>query len=224
VYGKPTSPDLPQASWFRAEDRPTVIAAAQSLKFSVLDIQTDAERALTLGVHEGVLKGNGRMIIGSVTPEVYKRIEDYAAKASAAPVSKAMNDEAAGAKPLSEQNANIGDNGAATTSTAKAARTAPDGKTEATTAASPGNTKPEPVPARDPWDAVRIGAYVIGKYWNEEGEANGWWLGIITDIDKKDFYIRWPDEPLKPALKIERKHVALLHPSYDVNREWDRKR
>jgi hypothetical protein len=31
VFGKSTSPDLPQASWFRVEDRPTVIAAAQSL-------------------------------------------------------------------------------------------------------------------------------------------------------------------------------------------------
>jgi hypothetical protein len=55
VYGKPTSPDLPQASWFRAEDRRTVIAAAQSLKFSALDIQTDGDRSLLYGVHEGVV-------------------------------------------------------------------------------------------------------------------------------------------------------------------------
>ena len=58
VYGKPTSPDIPQASWFPAEDRPTVVAAAQSLKFSVLEIRTEAEKALIVGVHEGVLKGN----------------------------------------------------------------------------------------------------------------------------------------------------------------------
>ena len=108
VFGKPTSPDLPQASWFRVEDRPTVIAAAQSLKFSVLDVQTDAERALTLGVHEGVLKGNGRMIVGSVTPEVYKRIEEYVAKAVGAPASMATSEEAAGTKPTSEQNTNSG--------------------------------------------------------------------------------------------------------------------
>jgi hypothetical protein len=50
------------------------------------------------------------------------------------------------------------------------------------------------------------------------------WVGVITEIDKNDFYIRWPDEPLKPALKIERKHVAILHPSYDVQTEWDRRR
>jgi hypothetical protein len=100
VFGKPTSPDLPQASWFRAEDRLTVIAAAQSLNLSVLDLQTDAERALTLGVAEGVPKSCGRMIVGSVTPEVYKRIEEYVVKAMGAPASKATNDEAAGGKTV----------------------------------------------------------------------------------------------------------------------------
>jgi hypothetical protein len=271
VFGKPTSPDLPQASWFRAEDRPTVIAAAQSLKFSVLDIQTDAERALTLGVHEGVLKGNGRMIVGSVTPEVYKRIEEYVAKATGAPASKATSDGAAGTKPASEQTANSGEKGAPAPSTdkaahaasahqagapaskptspettevkpsseqpanaddkhaptpspAKAAPMAPDGKTEATTAATPSNGKPEPIPARDPWDRLSIGSYVLGKYWNRDREPIGWWLGIITDIDKNDFIIRWPDEPNTPPLKIERKHIAILHPSFDFTREWDRKR
>lgn len=111
VYGKPASPDLPQASWFRAEDRPTVAAAAQSLKFSVLDIQTEAEKALTVGVHEGVLKGNGRMIVGSVTPDVYKRIEEYAAKASPAPAAASVSDGAAMAKMATEQNGNKSDSG-----------------------------------------------------------------------------------------------------------------
>jgi hypothetical protein len=190
VYGKPTSPDLPQASWFRDEDRPTVVAAAQSLKLSVLDIQTDAERALTLGVHEGVLKSNGRMIVGSVTPEVYKRIEDYVAKASSAPAAKASSDEAAGAKAATEQTANI-----------PAAGAAPDA-----------------------WDALRVGDHVVGKYWQEDGYPNGWWIGVITAINKDDFTIRWPDEPKSPPLKIERKHVAIPHPSYDVNTEWQRRR
>jgi len=139
VFGKPTSPDLPQASWFRVEDRQAVTAAAQSLKFSVLDVQTDAERALTLGVHEGVLKGNGRMIVGSVIPEVYKRIEEYVAKAAGAPASKATSDGAAATNPASEQNTNPGEKGAPTPSTAKAAPMAPDGKTEVRAAASPGN-------------------------------------------------------------------------------------
>jgi hypothetical protein len=84
--------------------------------------------------------------------------------------------------------------------------------------------KPDPVSATDAWDALTVGSYVVGKYWESDGEPCGWWLGIITEIDKNDFIIRWPDEPRKPPLKIERKHVAILHPTYDVAREWERRR
>ena len=206
VYGKPTSPDISQASWFRAEDRPTVAAAAKSLKFSVLDIRTDSDRALLAGVHEGVLKGAGRMIVGSVTPEVYKRIEEYVAKASPAPVAAPASVEAAGAKAFLEQNTNIGGKGAAASS--KALPMAPD--------------KLDPAP--DAWAALRVGSHVVGKYWDDDGTPYGWWIGVITAIGKDDFMIRWPDEPTTPPLKIERKHVALLHPDFDVTREWHRKR
>src|SRR5271154_4298628 len=67
VYGTPTSPELTQASWFRAEDKEAAKAAAETSKFFVIDIETEAEKALTLGIHEGVLKGSGRMIVGSVS-------------------------------------------------------------------------------------------------------------------------------------------------------------
>ena len=53
----------------------------------VIDIQTEAERALTVGVYEGVLKGSGRMIVCSVCSEVYRRIEDYVRKAAGADAS-----------------------------------------------------------------------------------------------------------------------------------------
>jgi hypothetical protein len=207
VYGKPTSADLPQASWFRAEDRTTVIAAAQSLKFSVLDIQTDGDRALLDGVHEGVLKGTGRVIVGSVTPEVYKRIEDYAAKAPGALAVKGSNDTAARAKALTEQSANIGEEVTTTSSTAKASPTAPEKLT----------------PAPDAWATLRVGSHVAAKYWYSDGQANGWWIAVIAAIEGNDLIIRWPDEPTTPPLKIERKHVAILHPDFDVAREWDRK-
>src|ERR1700691_2475476 len=82
VYGTPTSPELTQASWFRAEDTQAAKAAAVGLNFSVLELKTDADRAVTLGVHEGVLKGSGRMIVGSVSSEVYRRIEVYARRAA----------------------------------------------------------------------------------------------------------------------------------------------
>jgi hypothetical protein len=57
VYGTPGGPTMTQASWFRAEDNEAVKAAAAALKFSVIELHTDAERALAFGTHEGTLKG-----------------------------------------------------------------------------------------------------------------------------------------------------------------------
>ena len=70
VYGTPSSPELTQASWFRAEDKEAVKAAAEALKFSVIELRTDAEKALTVGVHEGVLKGAGRMVVAPAEVEL----------------------------------------------------------------------------------------------------------------------------------------------------------
>jgi hypothetical protein len=193
VYGRPTSADTPQASWYRAEDRATVVAAAQGLKLAVIDITTEADRALITGVHEGVLKANGRMIVGSAAVDVYQRIEEHAAKTAGAPGAKASSDTAKDAKALPEQTKNTTEKIAA------------------------------PVPS-DPWGELSIGSYAICKHWLATGVANGWWLAVITDIDGDDFVIRWPDEPLTPPLKIQRKHIAIFHPSYDVKQEWDRKR
>jgi hypothetical protein len=61
VYGTPSGPALTQASWFRAEEKDAVKSAAEALKFSVIELRTDAGRALAAGAHEGVLKGSGRM-------------------------------------------------------------------------------------------------------------------------------------------------------------------
>ncbi len=200
VYGTPSSPALTQASWFRAEDKEAVKAAAEALKFSVIDLQTDADRALAAGAHEGVLKGSGRMIVGSVSAEVYRRIEEHVRKAAGGPDTSKPDSAATTTKSASEQNTN-----------------SPHPTPSAT-------AKPDPVNATDAWDALKVGSYVVGKYWESDGEPYGWWLGVIASIDKNDFYIRWPDEPLKPALKIERKHVALLHPTFDVTREWEKRR
>ena len=190
VYGTPSGPALTQASWFRAEDKEAVKAAAEALKFSVIELQTDADRALAAGAHEGVLKSSGRMIVGSVSAEVYRRIEEHVRKAAGAPdPSKPENAAATTTKPASEQNKNL-------PHPARAGR-------------RPNLTRSAPT---DAWDALKVGSYVVGKYWQSDGAPYGWWLGIIASIDKNDFYIRWPDEPLTPALKIERKHVAILHP------------
>jgi hypothetical protein len=194
VFGKPTSADLPQASWFHIEDRARVIASAQSLKFSVLDVQTSEDNSLLDGVHEGVLKGTGRMIVGSVTPEVYKRIDEHAAKMTGALTLQAPKVAAAGLKGTSEQTTNDED-----------------------------KVKPLSM-ASDPWDGLRVGSHVVAKHWYSGGEANGWWIAVITAINGKDYMIQWPDEPNTPPLKAERKHLAILNPAFDVNREWENKR
>ena len=108
VYGTPSGPALTQASWFRAEDKEAVKAAAEALKFSVIELQTDAEKALAAGAHEGVLKGSGRMIVGSVSAEVYRRIEEHVRKGAGAPdPSKPENAAATTTKSASEQNMNM---------------------------------------------------------------------------------------------------------------------
>ena len=90
--------------------------------------------------------------------------------------------------------------------------------------AAPSTVKQDLVNPSDAWDRLEVGSYVVGKYWKSDGAPYGWWLGVIAEIDKNDFVIRWPDEPLKPGLKIERQHVAILHPTYDITREWEKRR
>ena len=107
VYGTPSGPALTQASWFRAEDKVAVKVAAKELKFSVIELHTDADRALAAGAHEGVLKGSGRMIVGSVSAEVYRRIEEHVRKGMGAPdPSQPDNTAATTTRSAPEQNAN----------------------------------------------------------------------------------------------------------------------
>jgi hypothetical protein len=167
------------------------------------------------------------MIVGPVTTEVYRRIENYARKAAGAEASpRPTNNEAAAAQASSEQTTNLDDKGVASPSPLKAPSTAPEGTSVAATQASATSGNPENTSAArpNPWDALRVGSHVVGKYWLKDGTAYGWWIGVITGIDKNDFIIRWPDEPKTPPLKIERKHVAILHPAYDVTRERQRRR
>jgi hypothetical protein len=131
VYGTTTNPSLTQASWFRAEDKEAVKAVAAALKFSVIELRTDADRALCAGVHEGVLKGSGRMIVGSVSAEVYRRIEEHVRKGAGDPDPSNPDNAAATIKPVPEQNMNI----------PRFARLAAD--------------KPDLADALNPWEAPR---------------------------------------------------------------------
>src|SRR5208283_1857149 len=82
---------------------------AEALKLSVIELHTDADRALAAGAHEGVLKGSGRMIVGSVSAEVYRRIEEHVSKAAGVPDASKPDNAAAATttKPASEQTKNL---------------------------------------------------------------------------------------------------------------------
>jgi hypothetical protein len=193
VYGTPSSPALTQASWFRAEDKEAVRAAAEGLKFSVIELQTDPEKALATGVHEGVLKGSGRMIVGSVSAEVYRRIEEYVRKGSGADV--APKPESAAATPTQsalEQNKNT------------------------TGAASLPTAGPDLASAPNPWEAVRVGARVLAAYWNDKREFEGFWLANVKRIENGEIVLEWFDSPGHPAFKSPPKNVAIVHPEFRV--------
>jgi hypothetical protein len=210
VYGKPTGPDHPQASWFPAEVRPTVAAAAQSLKFSVLEIRTDADKALVVGVHEGVLKGAGRMIVGSVTLEVFQRIEEYAAKASPARGTTASSDKAAETKSALEQNTNIPEPPTPPTVLLDS---------KSASAVSP-NLIAAPISGREaaappnPWEALKVGARVLAAYWNDDSEFEGFWLATVKRIEKGEFTLEWFEAPEYPPFKSRPKNIAVPHPEF----------
>jgi hypothetical protein len=199
VYGTPSSPALTQASWFRAEDKEAVKAAAKALKFSVIELQTDAERALAAGVHEGVLKGSGRMIVGSVSAEVYRRIEDYGRKGAAGDAPS--QPETATTKPASEQNTNTG------------AGAISPGPAPASLAAS-ATGKPDSAAARE---TLRVGARVLAAYWNEKREFEGFWLATVKRIEPGEFTLEWFDAPGYPAFKSRPQDIAVPHPEFRVS-------
>jgi hypothetical protein len=193
VYGTPSGPAITQASWFRAEDKEAVKAIAKELKFSVIELRTDADRALAAGAPEGVLKGSGRMIVGSVSAEVYRRIEEHVRQAAGgSDQSRPDNLPATPAKPLPEQNMNISHSGRLGTNT-------PD-------LASPPNL----------WEALRVGATVLAAYWNEKREFEGFWLATVKRIENGEFTLQWFEAPQYPAFKIAPKNVAIPHPEFRV--------
>jgi hypothetical protein len=218
VFGKPSGPDLPQASWFKAEDIAAVTAAAQSLKFSVIELRTYADKTLAIGVHEGVLKGSGRMIIGSVTPEIYRRIEDYALKEIAAnpgSVSKPEENALGGAKASVEIKVSQAAADAASASPASSAPTNNGPKSAALPApiASPADPVEPPSPTA-PWESLRVGGTVLAAYWNKKNELEGFWPAVIARADKNEVVLQWRDTPEYQPGKVERKHIAILHPDF----------
>ena len=202
VYGTPSSPALTQASWFRSEDKEAVKAAAEALKFSVIELQTDADKTLAAGAHEGVLKGSGRMVVGSVSAEVYRRIEEHVRKAAGAPDASKPDNAAATTKPVSEQSTNVGVAGPSSPGPSFA------------TPAAPASDKPDSAAARE---TLRIGARVLAAYWNEKREFEGFWLATLKRIDHNEYTLEWFDAPEYPPFKSRPQDIAVPHPEFRVS-------
>jgi hypothetical protein len=203
VYGTPSSPALTQASWFRAEDKEAVKAAAEALKFSVIELHTAADKALAAGAHEGVLKGSGgRMIVGSVSAEVYRRIEEHVRKGAGGPdPSRPEIVVATPTKPTSEQNANVGIAGPSS-----------PGPSHATPAA-PAISKSDGAAARE---TLRVGTRVLAAYWNEKREFEGFWLATVKRIDHNEYTLEWFDADY-PAFKSRPQDIAVPHPEFRIS-------
>jgi hypothetical protein len=204
VYGTPSGPALTQASWFRAEDKEAVKAAAEALKFSVIELQTDADKALAAGAHEGVLKGSGgRIIVGSVSAEVYRRIEEHVRTGAGGPDrSKPEIAAAATTKAASGQTTNTG---AATPISSAPARAI---------SAAAATDKPDSATARE---TLRVGARVLAAYWSEKREFEGFWLATVKRIEPGEFTLEWFDSPEYPAFKSRPQDIAVPHPEFRVS-------
>ena len=192
VYGTPSGPALTQASWFRAEDKEAVKTAAKELKFSMIELHTDADRALAAGAHEGVLKGSGRMIVGSVSAEVYRRIEEHVRKGAGAPDASKPDAAAATTTSASEQNKNLPHLAPLATG------------------------RPDLASAPNPWEALRVGARVLAAYWNEKREFEGFWLATVKRIENGEFTLEWFDADY-PAFKSRPQNIAVPHPEFRVS-------
>jgi hypothetical protein len=218
VFGKPSGPELPQASWFKAEDISAVEAAAGPLKFSVVDLRTEADKALAVGVHEGVIKGSGRMIIGSVTPEVYLRIEEYARKATGADQTSASKPEVntlGSANASADIKVSQAAADAAPVPVASSAPAATEAKPAAPAAPVASQAGPvEPPSPTAPWESLHVGGTVLAAYWNTKKELEGFWPAIIARADKNEVVLQWRDTPEFEPGKVERKHIAILHPDF----------
>jgi hypothetical protein len=150
-------------------------------------------RALTAGVHEGVLKGSGRMIVGSVSTEVYGRIEEYARKGASASDPSKPEIAAVTTKPVSEQNTNTG---AGAISPAAAPPTV----------AAPASSKADSATGRE---TLRVGARVLAVYWNEKREFDGFWLATVKRVDHGEFTLDRTTTSIRSSISSTKRSVRM---------------
>ena len=149
------------------------------------------------------MKGNSRVILGSVTLELYRRIEEYGRKASGANASSgAVTAEASAAKAAQEQNINKG-----------------SADTVAGAPAKSGLFSPPP----NPWDTLRVGSRVLAAYWNESREFEGLWLAKVKRVEAGQFTPEWVEAPEFPPLKTRQKTSPFRTPSSGPQANSDRR-
>jgi hypothetical protein len=109
------------------------------------------------------------MIVGSVSAEVYRRIQEHVGKgASALDPSQPEIAAARATKPASEQSMNI--------SVADAISPGPAPASLAT----PAIDKPDSTTARE---TLRVGTRVLAAYWNEKREFGGFWVATVKRME-----------------------------------------
>jgi hypothetical protein len=142
------------------------------------------------------------MIVGSVSAEVYRRIEEHVRKGVRAPDPSGPEIAAATTtKPVSEQNTNIGAAGASSPGPSRA------------TPAVPSLEKPDSATARE---TLRVGARVLAAYWNEKREFAGFWVATVKRIDHNEYTLEWIDADY-PAFKSRPQDIAVPHPEFRVS-------
>jgi hypothetical protein len=150
-----------------------------------------------------VIKASGRMIVGSVSAEVYRRIEEHVRKgAAASDPTKPETAAATTTKPASEQNMNI-------CAPAPVSR-----EPSAATSAAPASSKPDSAPARE---TLRVGATVLAAYWNKKREFEGFWLANVKRIEPGEYTLEWFESPESPPFKSRPQNIAVLHPEFRLS-------
>jgi hypothetical protein len=143
------------------------------------------------------------MIVGSVSPEVYRRIEEHVRKGTgSSDPSKSETVTATKRKSASEQNTNI-----------SAADPISPGPSRASLA-TPTISKPDSAIARE---TLRVGARVLAACWNGKREFEGFWLATVKRIEPDGYTLEWFESPEYPAFKSRPQDIAVPHPEFRVS-------
>jgi hypothetical protein len=127
------------------------------------------------------------MIVGSISSEVYRRIQAYVRKgASASDPSQPDSAMSPPTKPESEQNMNVSAAGPISPGPSRAGL------------ATPTIGKPDTAATRE---TLRVGARVLAAYWNEKREFEGFWVATVKRIEPREYTLEWFDGPEYPPFE-----------------------